>query len=181
MTKDRIAELHKAKGIVVEVDDSTEFHQLYPSTVEVGVKTAKMTKREQSSLKFLHEINRIRADVTSIEEAVHEIKKLHTETLAQYEPDEKRHEQISQLMIKVRALSKNVKLKLADFQKMVEANRKLAEDENLPMTTDMRIKENQYSAVSRRFIDIMKTYLTEQANFQDKCKSRLSRQLKIGK
>lgn len=159
MTKDRLAELKARQGDQEENDGGYE-------AINIACDDGFMDG-------FFQRIDEIARLVSKISANVEEVKKKHSANLASPQTDEKMKESLEDCMADIKSMAMKVKTKLKDLE--VE----IAQEENKKNLADHRIKQNQHSALSRRFVDVMSDYNACQVDYREKCKGRIKRQLEI--
>ncbi|XP_051509025.1 syntaxin-2-like isoform X4 [Myxocyprinus asiaticus] len=108
---------------------------------------------------FFRKVEEVRGVIDKISSLVNEVKKKHSIILSAPNPDEKTKEELEQLTVEIKK-----------HANIVQTSLKLKQ--SLP-------PDDQYSNLSRKFVEVMTQYNETQVSFREKSKSRIQRQLEI--
>ncbi|XP_029921890.1 syntaxin-2-like isoform X2 [Myripristis murdjan] len=112
--------------------------------------------------------------IAAVSSAVEEVQRSHDAILAAADLQDGNKDELEKLNSQIK---KNANLVRAKLKSMQES---FAVDENSnSASVNQRIHKNQHSHLTRRFVDVMRTYCQAQTSFREKCKLRIQRQLEI--
>ncbi|XP_051509024.1 syntaxin-2-like isoform X3 [Myxocyprinus asiaticus] len=109
---------------------------------------------------FFRKVEEVRGVIDKISSLVNEVKKKHSIILSAPNPDEKTKEELEQLTVEIKKHANIVQTSLKSVK------------QSLP-------PDDQYSNLSRKFVEVMTQYNETQVSFREKSKSRIQRQLEI--
>lgn len=122
---------------------------------------------------FFLEMEKIREMINRNQENVKEVNKIHSAILSSPQTDEKTKQELGELMADIQKTACKIRLKLKVMEHNIEQ-----EDQNRSPTY-FRIRNTQHSTLSRIFAKVMIEYNNIQADYREKCKARIQRQLEI--
>jgi t-SNARE complex subunit (syntaxin) len=123
---------------------------------------------------FFEQVEEIRGSIDLIAENVDEVKLKHSTILSNTGNDAKIKEELEQLMGEIKKTANKVRGKL----KLIEQNIEQEESGSV-ISADLRIRKTQHSTLSRKFVEVMTDYNKTQADYRERCKGRIVRQLDI--
>jgi len=144
--------------------------------IEMG---PKKTKEELLMENFFREVDTIKNDIESVAKATKRIGDINEEALIATTTDEENalSEQLRPLIDKTNKLAKRTKNLLGLLKEETE---KLKGEQRLKQS-DLRIRENLLSTLTRKFIDEMKLYQSSQQKYKNDIKKKVKRQVQIVK
>lgn len=116
---------------------------------------------------FFEQVKEIQGSIHSLAEKVEEVKKNHSTILASSSPETKA--ELEKLMTDIKKLAYEVHSKLNHIKQTVEHEE----------TVNLRIRKNQHSILSCKFVEVMSDYNAIQSDYRERCKGHIQRQLEI--
>lgn len=157
MTRDRLAAL-----VAAQSDDDPN---ISPDDIE---------EKDGFMNAFLAEVEKIGDMIDKLQESVELVKIKHSFILSAPNNDEKTKQELEDLIAEITGTSNRVRTTLKAIEQNIE-QKELAEKSS----ADLRIRKIQHSSLSRKFVEVMTEYNRIQADYRERCKSKIQRQLEI--
>nr|XP_055051874.1 syntaxin-1A isoform X2 [Misgurnus anguillicaudatus] len=116
---------------------------------------------------FFEQVKEIQGSINSLAEKVEEVKRNHSTILASSNPETQA--ELEELMTDIKKLAYEVHSKLNNIKQTVEHEE----------TVNLRIRKNQHSILSCKFVEVMSDYNAIQSDYRERCKGHIQRQLEI--
>jgi len=158
-------------------DDADDFDWATGDTSNAGDVGQDEVLQQQYMDAFFKDIENIRADVKAIEEAtkrIGEMNDLAVNTVSESEEDELSRE----LTPLIQETNKSAKRTKNMLELLKEENKKFSKNKTVK-DADMRIRENLCNTLTRKFIDEMKFYQSNQQKYKTDLKNKSVRQIKL--
>ncbi|KAM6970352.1 syntaxin-1A [Aplochiton taeniatus] len=150
-------------------------HELKPGKEgEEDEDVAVIMDKDRFMDEFFVQVEEIRSFIEELSEKVEEVKRNHSDVLADPNPDEKTKAELEQLMTDIKKLANKVRSKLKNIEQSIEHEEGLNRS-----SADLRIRKTQHSTLSRKFVEVMSEYNATQSDYRERCKGRIQRQLEI--
>ncbi|RWS20477.1 syntaxin-1A-like isoform X2 [Leptotrombidium deliense] len=159
MIKDRFIALRSAQ---VNEEDS----RLLSSVV--------VDEQYRQVVEFLKTVEDIRELINHIKSDVDMVKHIHSSILSAPQTEEKIRQQLEDLISAIKGGANKVRGEI----KIIEQNVNHLRNKN-SNSADFRIKETQHSMLSQKLFEVMTDYNRTQADFRNRCKARIKRQLEL--
>ncbi|OQV17965.1 putative Syntaxin [Hypsibius exemplaris] len=152
--KDRLAELQKGqKGKITSLPEVT------------------ILIREDAVEKFLEKVENVSQSIDLVESKIKAIKEIHSSILNSHSDSHQEKEEQERVMKQITQIATNIRNDMQGLQKE-------ADKPGLSNFT-FRMRKTHHSSLARRLVNVMDVYNTEQADYRQKCKARMKRQLAI--
>ncbi|XP_055051874.2 syntaxin-1A isoform X2 [Misgurnus anguillicaudatus] len=116
---------------------------------------------------FFEQVKEIQGSINSLAEKVEEVKRNHSTILASSNPETQA--ELEELMTDIKKLAYEVHSKLNNIKQTVEHEE----------TVNLRIRKNQHSILSCKFVEVMSDYNAIQSDYRERCKGHIQRHLEI--
>lgn len=123
---------------------------------------------------FYKECEGLVSSIERLAKSVDDVKKKHSELLSAPQTDDNVKKQLETLMEGIQREANRIKIKL---KQMEQANDQMGQQHQL--SAEHRIRCTQHQMLTRKFIDVITDYQLTQADYRDRCKARIQRQLEI--
>jgi len=166
-----------APGNNPHMDDADDFDWATGETSNAGNVGQEEVIQQQYMDAFFKDIENIRADVKAIEVAtkrIGEMNDLAVNTVSESEEDELSRE----LTPLIQETNKSAKRTKNMLELLKEENKKFSTEKTVK-DADMRIRENLCNTLTRKFIDVMKNYQSNQQKYKTDLKNKSVRQIKL--
>lgn len=165
MAKDRLAALKACQDQQPNDDPFTsiEMHDL-------GAGDEHLTSIQE----FYKEVEELIESIDRLNENVEDVKRTHSLILSTPQIDDQVKRHLESVMGIITQDANKVKLKL---KRMGQTNDQVGQQASL--SAEHRIRTTQYQMLTRKFIEVMTDYQLTQADYRDRCKARIQRQLEI--
>lgn len=160
MPRDRLAALKACQDNQSQDQDSfasIEMHELNYSLAE-----------------FHKECEDLIGSIQRLGDDVDDVKKTHSLILSTPQIDDTVKKHLETAMATISSEANRIKLKL---KQMSQINEQIGQKDQL--SAEHRIRSTQHQMLTRKFIDVMTDYQLTQADYRDRCKARIQRQLEI--
>lgn len=125
---------------------------------------------------YFDQVGELKKTMSSVEKNVEDLEVMHSQALAAVNADSKNNTDVQNLSDETKALINKGKNTL----KKMEADNK-AFEQNHSGSTEVRIRVNMHSTLSRKLLAIIEEFQDVQARYKSKCEERIVRQYKIVK
>ena len=164
MPRDRLADL---KAHQDQQQDETPF-----SSIEMH--DLNHVRETTTVQEFYQECEDISTSIDQLRENVDDVKKTHSIILSTPQVDDSVKKHLENVMSFITAEANKVKIKL---KQMGQKSDKIGEQDQY--SAEHRIRTTQYQMLTNKFIEVMTEYQLTQADYRDRCKARIQRQLEI--
>ncbi|RWS28475.1 syntaxin-like protein [Leptotrombidium deliense] len=123
---------------------------------------------------FFQEVEEIREIIDRVQYDVEEVKKIHSAVLSAPQTDEKIKQQLEDMMDAIKRSANKARAKIKVMEQNVDQFGKMNNT-----SADYRIRKTQHSMLSQKFVEVMTDYNRTQADYRERCKARIQRQLEI--
>lgn len=131
--------------------------------------------RETTSVEeFYKECEELISSIDLLADDVDDVKKTHSLMLSTPQIDDKVKKHLETVMASIQGEAKRIKLKL---KQMGQVNEHIGQQHQL--SAEHRIRSTQHQMLTRKFVDVITDYQLTQADYRDRCKARIQRQLEI--
>ena len=161
MPRDRLEELNKARQ---SKDDS------FASIEMQDLNVRKTTGLEE----FSKEVEEVNNSIQILIDNVEDVKRTHSLMLSTPQNDDNVKRHLETVMADIKSEANKVKLKLKQMGQQTELIAQQNDGSALH-----RIRTTQHQMLTSRFIEAMTDYQLTQADYRDRCKARIQRQLEI--
>lgn len=175
MPRDRLAALKacqqqvsgsSSSSIAVTMPDEP-FNSIEMSDIDV-------TREATGIVEFYKEVEELTSSIEKLKENVEDVKKTHSLILSDPQIDDHVKRHLESVMANITADATKVKLRLKQMGQRTEQI-----GEQAQLSAEHRIRTTQHQMLTRRFIEVMTDYQLTQADYRDRCKARIQRQLEI--
>lgn len=175
---DRLVELGRTHSLKQE-DDHEDLESGEMTALSADKKDAPAEKKNKDMEFFFEQVDGAKADISAIALATSTIGELNEEAILA--TTTKREEEISNnLRPLVQATNKRAKLVKRRLELLKEDNNKHTEEKTL-LPSQIRIRTNLCTTLTRKFIDEMKAYQNAQQKYKADVKKKVKRQVHIVK
>lgn len=129
-----------------------------------------------ANAEFFKKVEEIMELIEKMKTDVEEVKRTQSSILSSPGSDEKLKHQLDDLMTTIKKTSNVVRGRLKGMEQEIEKM-----EESGDMSADLRIRKTQHSMLLQKFVHTMTDYNQTQVDYRERCKSRIQRQLEIGK
>lgn len=164
MAKDRLAAL---KACQDQQEHETPF-----SSIEMH--DLNHVRETTTVAEFYQECEDIAKSIDKLSENVDDVKKTHSTMLSTPQVDETLKEHLESVMTSITTEANRVKIKL---KQMGQKTEQIGQQDRL--SAEHRIRTTQHQMLNNKFIEVMTEYQLTQADYRDRCKARIQRQLEI--
>lgn len=131
--------------------------------------------RESTSVEeFYKECEELISSIDRLGENVDDVKKTHSLILSTPQVDDNVKKHLESVMDSIQKEANRIKLKLKHMGQVTEA---IGQQHQL--SAEHRIRDTQQQMLTRKFIEVITDYQLTQADYRDRCKARIQRQLEI--
>lgn len=131
--------------------------------------------REKTTLEeFYQECEDISNSIEQLNGSVDEVKKTHSLILSNPHVDDAVKKGLEDSMSSITSTANKIKSKL---KQMGQRTEQIGQQDQL--SAEHRIRNTQHQMLTSRFIEVMNDYQLTQADYRDRCKARIQRQLEI--
>jgi len=125
---------------------------------------------------FFNKVEQIKRNMDQIKKNMSALEKKHGTALTSMssKKSEKQNEEIEDMMDQTSTLIKAVKESLKELDNESKENQKKGKKD-----AEARTRQNMYTTLCKRFIELVQEYQDMQTNFKQKYKDRVGRQLKV--
>lgn len=123
---------------------------------------------------FYKEVQELISSIDRLNDNVEDVKKTHSLILSTPNVDDQAKKHLESVMADITVDANKVKVKLKRMELETE---QIGQQE--AHSAEHRIRNTQHQMLTRRFIEVMNEYLATQADYRDRCKARIQRQLEI--
>lgn len=123
---------------------------------------------------FYKEVQELIELIDRLSENVEDVKKTHSLMLSTPQIDDEVKNHLESVMADITSDANKVKLKLKQIGLKTE---QIGQQD--PLSAEHRIRTTQHQMLTRKFIEVMTDYQLTQADYRDRCKARIQRQLEI--
>lgn len=123
---------------------------------------------------FYKEVQELINSIERLNENVDDVKKTHSLILSTPQIDDQVKKHLESVMADITSDANKVKLKLKQMGLKTEQI-----GQNDALSAEHRIRSTQHQMLTRKFIEVMTDYQLTQADYRDRCKARIQRQLEI--
>lgn len=127
-----------------------------------------------SLAEFHKECEELNNSIARLGDEVDDVKKTHSLILSTPQNDENVKKHLETVMASITTEANRIKMKL---KQMSQINEQIGQKDQF--SAEHRIRTTQEQMFTRRFIDVMTDYQLTQADYRDRCKARIQRQLEI--
>lgn len=163
MPKDRLAALKACQG------DSTDSQFASIEMNDLGADNDATSVQE-----FYKEVEELSISIDRLNNNVEEVKRTHSLILSTPQIDDEIKKQLETTMEDITKDANKVK---ASLKQMGLRTEQIGQQDQY--SAEHRIRTTQHQMLTRRFIDAMTEYQLTQADYRDRCKARIQRQLEI--
>lgn len=164
MTRDRLAAL---KAYQDQHNDSQSYTSIEMHDLN--------NVREKTTLEeFYQECEDISNSIEQLNGSVDEVKKTHSLILSNPHVDDAVKKGLEDSMSSITSTANKIKSKL---KQMGQRTEQIGQQDQL--SAEHRIRNTQHQMLTSRFIEVMNDYQLTQADYRDRCKARIQRQLEI--
>lgn len=160
MARDRLAALKACQD--PDEFTSIELHDLSGAADSTSVE------------EFYKEVQELIELIDRLSENVEDVKKTHSLMLSTPQIDDEVKNHLESVMADITSDANKVKLKLKQIGLKTE---QIGQQD--PLSAEHRIRTTQHQMLTRKFIEVMTDYQLTQADYRDRCKARIQRQLEI--
>jgi len=160
-------------------DDAEDFDWATGATSSGGNVGQDELLQQQYMDAFFKDIEDIRADIKAIEEATKRIGEMNDRAVMSVS-DSEEDELSRELTPLIQETNKSAKRTKSMLELLKEENKKFINDKTVK-DSDMRIRENLCNTLTRKFIDEMKSYQSNQQKYKTDLKNKAVRQIKMVK
>lgn len=160
MARDRLAALKACQD--PDEFTSIELHELSGSGDSTSVQ------------EFYREVQELISFIDRLSENVEDVKKTHSLMLSTPQIDDEVKTHLESVMADITSDANKVKSKLKQIGMTTE---QIGQQDAL--SAEHRIRSTQHQMLTRKFIEVMTDYQLTQADYRDRCKARIQRQLEI--
>ncbi|KAI8887611.1 t-SNARE [Backusella circina FSU 941] len=123
---------------------------------------------------FFSEIDRLKADIDSINVSIDQINNLHTTALSSFNEQQSRDtaKQLEYIKTETQRKNQSIKNRIRDMENL---------NTRLPNDSDTQMRKSQTAAIRKRFLDAIQRYQDVERNYQMKYRQRIERQIRIVK
>jgi syntaxin 1A len=165
MPRDRLAAL-KACQDHQSQDDS--------SSMSIEMHDLNHVRESTSVEEFYKECEDLISSIDRLGENVDDVKKTHSLILSTPQVDDSVKRHLENVMAAISSEATRIKLKL---KQMGQVNEHIGKQDQL--SAEHRIRDTQHQMLTRKFIEVITDYQLTQADYRDRCKARIQRQLEI--
>lgn len=133
-----------------------------------------VTREATGIVEFYKEVEELTSSIEKLKENVEDVKKTHSLILSDPQIDDHVKRHLESVMANITADATKVKLRLKQMGQRTEQI-----GEQAQLSAEHRIRTTQHQMLTRRFIEVMTDYQLTQADYRDRCKARIQRQLEI--
>lgn len=162
MAKDRLAALKACQ-------DTDEF-----SSIEMNDLGGAGGDASSSVEELYKEVEDLLGSIERLSENVEDVKKTHSMILSTPQIDDHVKKHLESIMANITSEANKVKTKLKQMGQLTD---QIGQQD--PNSVEHRIRSTQHQMLTRKFIDVMNEYHSTQADYRDRCKARIQRQLEI--
>lgn len=160
MARDRLAALK----VYQEPDESFASIEMHDLNV-----------RETNSVEeFYKEVEDLNSSIDRLKDNVEDVKRTHSLILSTPQVDDQVKKHLESIMADITTEANKIKLKL---KQMGQKTEQIGQQDQL--SAEHRIRSTQHQMLTRRFIEVVTDYQLTQADYRDRCKARIQRQLEI--
>ena len=123
---------------------------------------------------FYKEVEELLANIDKLTENVEDVRKTHSIILSTPQIDDQVKVHLESVMADITSDANKVKAKLKQMGQKTEL---IGQQD--PLSAEHRIRSTQHQMLTRKFIEVMTDYQLTQADYRDRCKARIQRQLEI--
>lgn len=123
---------------------------------------------------FYKEVEELISSIDRLHDNVEDVKKTHSLMLSNPQIDDQVKRHLESVMAEITSDANKVKAKLKHIGAVTEQIGQQAS-----MSAEHRIRTTQHQMLTRKFIEVMTDYQLTQADYRDRCKARIQRQLEI--
>lgn len=123
---------------------------------------------------FYKEVEDLISSIDNLNENVEDVKRTHSTILSTPQIDDTVKKHLESVMANITTAANKVKAKLEQMGRKTE---QIGQQEQ--NSAEHRIRSTQHQMLSRKFIEVMTDYQLTQADYRDRCKARIQRQLEI--
>jgi t-SNARE complex subunit (syntaxin) len=160
--------------------DSSDDEETLPSDVESGkqhkkgdvVETPKINYMEH----FFREMDNIKQDVEAVGQATRAVRQLHEAALSA--TNEKEEAQLSQQLKPIIDATNNRAKRTKTLLGLLQQETEKLKEEGVLNASDLRVRQNLNTTITRKFVDEMKVYQSAQQDYKNAIKSKASRQIR---
>lgn len=121
---------------------------------------------------FYKEVEELISCIDRLEENVEHVKKTHSHILSTPKVEEEVKKDLENTM-------GTISLDAGKVQKKLKIMKQETEQQQDKSSAEHRIHTTQYQMITNKFVEVMNDYQLTQANYRDKCKANIQRQLEI--
>lgn len=131
--------------------------------------------RESTSIEqFYKECDELISSIDRLNGNVDDVKKTHSLILSTPQVDDSVKRHLESVMASIVSEANRIKLKL---KQMGQVNEEIGQRDQL--SAEHRIRSTQHQMLTCKFIEVINEYQSTQADYRDRCKARIQRQLEI--
>lgn len=131
--------------------------------------------RETSTVQeFYQECEEISSSIDQLNGNVEDVKKTHSLILSTPQVDDSVKRHLESIMSSITSEANRIKIKL---KQMGQRTEQIGQQDQL--SAEHRIRTTQHQMLTNKFIEVMTEYQLTQADYRDRCKARIQRQLEI--
>lgn len=123
---------------------------------------------------FYKDVEQILNSINTLRQNVDEVKRIHSHILSTPQTEESDKRRLENIMAEITQDATQVRTKLKLMQKETD---EIGQQD--PDSAEHRIRTTQHSMLFARFREVMNDYQLTQADYRDRCKARIVRQLEI--
>ncbi|XP_073943766.1 syntaxin-1A-like [Choristoneura fumiferana] len=178
MARDRLDALRELAQSDCDADETDEFYN------------EPETETELKQREFLSEVEEIREMIDKFQKNVEEVKLKQSAILSAGVPDKKTKDELEDLMADIKKTTNKIRGKLKHIEQSIEQEQEELSNRPSRMGADgmakakyesayLRMKKTQHTTLSHQFVEVMTEYNRAQADYRDRHKDRLLRQLEL--
>lgn len=123
---------------------------------------------------FYKEVEELISNIDRLNENVEDVKKTHSLILSTPQTDDEVKQHLESVM---KVISQDANKVKSQLKRMNQTNEQIGQQDSL--SAEHRIRTTQYQMLTRKFVEVMNDYQLTQADYRDRCKARIQRQLEI--
>lgn len=166
MPRDRLAALKACQ-------DSDEFSSIEMQNVNSSGSVTGAGD-SMSVQEFYKEVEDLLNSIDNLNENVEDVKRTHSTILSTPQIDDRVKKHLESVMADITLAANKIK---AQLKQMGQKTEQIGQQD--PLSAEHRIRSTQHQMLARKFVEVMTEYQLTQADYRDRCKARIQRQLEI--
>lgn len=172
MARDRLSELNRVRANQPD-DGSDEMTSI--EMHDIGIPAMANGSSATGGLQeFYKEVEELTNNIDRLSELIDDVKKTHSLMLSTPQVDDEVKRHLESVMAEIQQTANRTKLRLKQINQQTE---QIGQQD--PLSAEHRIRTTQHQMLMSKFIEVVTDYQLTQADYRDRCKARIQRQLEI--